>query len=209
MICLQQTNTMRYDCTVNLSGSATVRIGHQLASGGTWNWSGWAIGDPVVFPVYNLKPDAGHVVKAQVFGGPISELQTLGTPMLPTVSDSLSTSLTSTPLLKSSGSEKTNYVIFDVDAYIAIVDISGGYISWYQDVEEASGLSGVKLTGWSYTADKTILVGVDQGHVFEWALDGSEVHDVDLSATCGGASGDVDPARTTTRTAAPTTARPA
>jgi hypothetical protein len=99
-------------------------------------------------------------------------------------------------------------LIFDVDAYIAIVDFSGGYISCYQDVEEASGLSGVKLTGWSYTADKTILVGGGQGHVFEWALDGSEVHDVDLSATCGGASGDVGPARTTTRTAAPTTARP-
>jgi hypothetical protein len=194
--CARQSNKMRYDCTVDLSESDTVRIGHRPAAGGSWNWSDWAQGDPVDFVLYNFKPEVSYEVKAQVAGGPTSDPETfsdLGTsdPELPSALSGLSLGLTV------SGSQKTNYVMFETPGtgssrrYIAIVNVSGGFICWYQDVQDA--VSSSRITGWSYTDDNTVLAVLNQGYLYEWDLDGSVLHSENLSADCQGGTGDEGP----------------
>jgi hypothetical protein len=96
-----------------------------------------------------------------------------------------------------SGSQKTNYVMFETPGtgssrrYIAIVNVSGGFICWYQDVQDA--VSSSRITGWSYTDDNTVLAVLNQGYLYEWDLDGSVLHSENLSADCQGGTGDEGP----------------
>jgi hypothetical protein len=74
---------------------------------------------------------------------------------------------------------------------LIIVDTDGGYIAWYQDVTTVTGSN--QLTGWSYTDDQTILLAMNQGEFWEWALDGSEVAHETHWGDCSGAVGDDGP----------------
>jgi hypothetical protein len=194
-VCTVQTNTMRFDCNVELSESATVRIGFKPTSGALWNWSNWAIGDDVDFVLYNFVPDTTYEYKVEVDGGPTSRARTLtGGPTLPEYLDELYLQY----FIRTGATPASNYVMFDTPDcqldknYLVIVDVSEQAIVWYQDVEEVS--AGSEITGWSYTTDKTILVSVDKAYVYEWNLDGSVERTIsDFESSCLTASGDEGP----------------
>lgn len=193
----QADNTMRYDCTVDLTASDSVRVGYRLDTGGPWRWSEWRTGDPVTITLYGFNPDAmdDYEYKVELLAGsgtgaiPLSDQ-----PELPTALADLDLSVT-----RNAGAA-SNFVMFDTPDcefsanYLVAVNTTAGHIAWYQDIDAATGLPGATVTGWSWTDDGTILAVIDQRYIYEWAFDGYDVvTPVDLSGNCSGAAGDTGP----------------
>ncbi len=196
--CPQQTgNTMRYDCTVELSEASSIRIGtRQTSVGGAWNWSDWHAGQTIDITLYNFEPGQAHEYQVFEVGGASSGATALpATPTLPADLDDLNLSIT-----RNTGA-RTNYVLFDTPdckgvpplgkQYLVAVEVEGAYIAWYQDVSTVTGAS--QLTGWSYTDDQTILLAMNQGEFWEWDLAGEELAHETHWGSCSGATGDAGP----------------
>jgi hypothetical protein len=189
---VQADNSMRFDCTINLSNSDTVRVGRRPQTGGPWKWSLWRTGDPVTIVLYNFDPDVDYEYKWEISsGGGTGAINLTGGPDLPTDLDDLDLDVT-----RNTGA-LTNYVMFDtMDCtgtleYLVAVDTTGGHVAWYQDIEAAASLADARITGWSWTADNTLLTIVNRSYLYEWALDGSETATpIDLSPTCSKGAGD-------------------
>lgn len=193
---VQANNLMRFDCHVELSNSDTVRIGFRPQAGGSWTWSGWRTGQVVDIVLYNFQPDVAYEYKVQVAAGPVSPAVNLpATPTLPADLGDLNLVFT-----KRGGEWQSAYVIFDTKdckgaaSYLVAVQVDGEYIAWYQDIAAETSIPGAEIHGWSYSAENTMLVIVDQQEIHEWAWDGSATWSITgMAADCAGAPGDQGP----------------
>lgn len=189
----QSLNTMRYDCHVELSSSAIVKIGHRPSGTSTWSWSIPQSGDDLDFTVYNFEPDVPYDYRIQVVGEATWEQDVLyPDPELPEDLGDLALTVTRKP------ASAVDYVLFDTmdctltKQYLVAVNTAGGYIAWYLDFDLEVGATST-LQEWSYTSDHTILGTVDKRNVYEWNWKG-EVVNMDSYAHCNGAdSSDVGP----------------
>ncbi len=208
---VQGDNDMRYDCTVNLTApAASYRIGVRPSTGGAWRWGDWTAAAENNQTLWNFKPGVTYQYRVESDDADAA-VATLGTPTLPTELSGIT--LTLDGEVDGSGAPEydTRYVLVDTTdcgdtkAYLMAVNVfrnpaTGGglvpFISWYQDVDEATGLTGANVTGTEIVGDDAnggMLVIVDHRHVYQWDWAGHEVHHKDYSDTCSNAVDDFGP----------------
>jgi hypothetical protein len=209
---VQGDNQMRYDCTVNLTAlAASYRIGVRPTSGGgAWRWGEWTAAAENNQTLWNFKPGVAYQYRVESDNGDAATAS-LGTPTLPTDLSGITLTLDGEVDGAGAPEYETRYVLLDTTdcantkSYLVAVNVfrnpaTGGglvpFISWYHDIDEATGLTGAEITGTEVVgedADGGMLVIVDKRHVYQWNWAGQEVHHKDYSANCSNAVDDFGP----------------